>query len=102
MIVSAGDSGTFDLELEGSFGGDLGGCSGRLEREREVLRAREAERVGEASRATRLVLVDWADADGVARELGGCPAFLGRYRPFFSRGCCDFGDIQELQVSWTQ
>ena len=43
MIVSAGDSGAFDLEPEGSFGGDLGGCSGRLEREREVLRVREAE-----------------------------------------------------------
>ena len=101
MIVSAGDSGAFDLELEGSFGGDLGGCLGRLEREREVLRAREAEQVGEASRAMRLVLVDWVGADGVARELGGCP-FLGRYRPFFSRGCCDFGDIQELKLSWIQ
>ena len=53
--------------------------------------------MGEASRATRLVLVDWADADGVARELGGCP-FLGRYLPFFSRGCCDFGDIHEMKV----
>ena len=98
MIVSAGDSGVFDLELEGSFGGDLGGCSGRLEQEQEVLRAQEAEQVGEASRATCFVLVDWVDADGVARELRGCP-FLGRYRPFFSHSCCDFGDIQEMKLS---
>ena len=60
--------------------GSRGVSAGRLEREREVLRAR----AGEASRATRFELLGWAD--GVARELGGCPPF-GRNFPSLSRGC---------------
>ena len=87
-----------------SAGAELDGCcgsrgvsAGRLEREREVLRAR----AGEASRAARFELL--GGADGVARELGGGPSF-GRNFPPLSRGCWTFGGINYLPFergAWT-
>ena len=83
-------------ELDGCWG-SRGVSAGRLEREREVLRAH----TGEASRAACFELL--GGADGVARELGGGLAF-GRNFPPLSRGCWAFGGINYLPFergAWT-
>ena len=83
-------------ELDGCWG-SRGVSAGRLEREREVLRAR----AGEASRAACFKLL--GGADGVARELRGGLSF-GRNFPPLSRGCWAFGGINYLPFergAWT-